>query len=524
MSIEKSSTEPVRAPQDWRQVDPREFRILIADDLEDTRYVIRKSLTKIGYQVSEAQDGREVLELARAQQPDLLILDIMMPDIDGLSALREIRSDPRLRSAYVIMLTGKSSLKEKIEGLELGADDYVTKPFMLSELKARVLAGIRLKAVHRSLCETQEIVVRREKLATIGALAAGVAHEFNNIMGSISGYAQLARSNAKFTERLITAVLEQSDRAQKITSSLITYASSSAEGRGSIAIGRSVEAASCLLSKELRQKCVDLQVKLTASLPPVHGHEGQLQQVLIHLLLNALQAVGKDGRIEVRGSVQGRTLRLEVDDNGPGIPEQHRHRIFDPFFTTKGPLGQSEQPGTGLGLTFSQNIIHAHQGTLTLVESQLGGACLRIELPLANQQAVVKPLPEAPPVAVTTHATRPGRVVLVEDDPTVQELVCALLENHPPHVFDSGRPALEYCRANPPDVVILDLGLNGDLDGRQVLAGLRAVEPTPLVIITTGSIAIASLADIEYPDLKILPKPFRLHELERALELPVRTG
>ncbi|MCA8962456.1 MAG: response regulator, partial [Planctomycetes bacterium] len=273
---EASRSSLTRDPEEWRNFDASDFRILVADDLEDTRFVLRRALTLDGFTIDEATNGEELLDIARRRPPDLMIVDIMMPKLDGLAALAQIRQDPLLAHAYIILLTGKSSLNEKIEGFQLGADDYVTKPYSLAELRARVNAGIRLRALHRHLAESHQILIRQEKLATIGVLAAGVAHEFNNIMSGISGYAQLARNNPKFVERLIDVALEQSERAQKITSSLATFSGSASSTVTLNQLGSLVESATCLLQKEFHRHLVECTLKLDAGLPPVRVNAGQL--------------------------------------------------------------------------------------------------------------------------------------------------------------------------------------------------------------------------------------------------------
>ncbi|MEM7261795.1 MAG: response regulator, partial [Planctomycetota bacterium] len=529
----------------WRDYDASDFRILIADDLEDTRFVLRRALSREGFQIDEATNGEELLEIARRQPPDLMIIDIMMPRLDGLSALAEIRQDPDLAHAYIILLTGKSSVNEKIEGFQLGADDYVTKPYSLGELKARVNAGIRLKSLHRNLAESQQIIVRQEKLATIGVLAAGIAHEFNNIMSGISGYAQLAKNSSKFVDRLIGVALEQSERAQKITSSLATFAGSASNAATLNRPRELVDSSVCLLQKELRRQIIEFEVDVPEDLPAVRVNSGQMQQALVHLILNAIQAVMPEdteetevdpsappSRISVRARADGNRVQIEVDDSGRGIPEDLRHRVFDPFFTTKGALGNSAEPGTGLGLTFALNTVSGHQGTIDVVDSELGGACVRLELPQAE---IVDPAADSARLLPATSAPEtdqrasseeppggglhglPKRVVLAEDDEAIQEVVTELLEDHAPVIFESGADVVEHCRTERVDTVILDLTLKGSLTGWDVLAELAQLDDPPAVVLTSGSLSLKAPIDLDYPDLRILPKPFRLVELERAL-------
>ncbi|MCI0652785.1 MAG: response regulator [Planctomycetes bacterium] len=518
------------------RLPPASFRILVAEDDAGLRSVLSKALRREGYQVSEADDGHRLVELIRAWQPDLILLDIMLPNRDGLSVLTDLRKDPKLASIYVILVTGRASLEEKIEGFETGADDYLTKPVQMRELKARVKAGVRIRALHRNIENFYQMMIRKEKLATVGALAAGVAHEFNNIMSGISGYAQLAKVNDKFKDRLIEVALTQSERVQRITSSLSTFSSSAASGKQFTSVRRLVDAAVCLMQKEMNRREVVLEVEASEQLPAIEVNFSQMQQAIVNLLLNAAQASRKAGRVAVRATVIDRCLSIEVDDSGPGVPEDHRHRIFDPFFTTKGALGGTEESGTGLGLTFALNIAQCHAGSIDLVESRLGGACFRLSIPLADSAggAAPRPLgaagthgPAAVPGAAAAgaaaaadpraHATGP-RVLVVEDDANIQEIMREVLSDPPPICFAEGPAALEHCRSEEIDIVLVDLHLKGPWNGRRVLTELACLPSPPAVIVATGSIDPKSVQDLALAPAAILRKPFKIAELEAAIQ------
>ncbi|MEE8143004.1 MAG: response regulator [Planctomycetota bacterium] len=510
-------------PNNWRDVEPSTFRILVADDHADIRLVLGKSLGTEGYQMEEVTNGVELLQRVREEVPDLIILDIMMPELDGLSALEVIRGDEKLASCYVILLTGRSTLQEKLEGFNSGADDYITKPYSLVELKARVRAGIRIKAMQRCLQGSLQIIVRQEKMATIGVLAAGLAHEFNNIMGGISGYAQLAKHNPKFTDRLVQVALEQSERAKQITTSLSSFAHNAATKTKPAVIGNLIDAAICLLKKDINRRGISLEVKVPEDLRPVMVNTGQMQQVFLHLLLNAIQAIGNNGKLVVSAAVAGSNVIFKVEDSGSGVPAELRTKIFDPFFTTKGPLGSSSDQGTGLGLAYCQNIIQGHGGTLTVEDSEFGGACFRIVLPAATpratEQALKSDLDEiAEKVRAEGVDDESLRVIYVEDDVTLQDVVTELFAENPPVIFSEGPAAVNHCREENVDVVILDLTLRGPWNGWKVLKELKGLAEPPPVILTTGSIVVSDRSQLDYPRLEILPKPFELAELEKAVE------
>ncbi|MGE3163701.1 MAG: response regulator [Planctomycetota bacterium] len=495
-----------------QDIDPASFHILIADDNDEVRLGLRLALQRERFVVSEARDGNEIFSILEQKPADLIILDVMMPERDGLTVVRQLRSQHTLASPYIILVTGRSSLEEKVEGLNVGADDYLTKPFELKELIARVRAGIRIKALHRTLRETQETIVRQEKRATIGLLAAGIAHEFNNLMSAISGYAQLARTHEKYKERLVEVALDQVQRAQKITQSLSSFAGNSMAGAQKVPIRPLVEASLCLLEKEMRSRRIDVAMNVPDDLPLVFVDKVQMQQVFVHLLLNAAQAAGGGGRIEVRASAQDGWVAIEVDDNGPGVPVEIRGSIFDPFFTTKGALGNSEEPGTGLGLSFSLNIVQQFEGRLDLAPSRLGGACFRIMIPALQNHTPAKA--SGP---TTTAVDNPPRIVLVEDDPALQEIISEVVPAGTLTIFAEGPPAVEHCLANRVDVLLLDLQISGPWNGERVLDELRRFEHPPAVIVTTGSTEFTE-SELTPPVVGVMPKPYALADIEQAVE------
>ena len=174
--------------------------ILIVDDNRDILRVMRRILSSRGYRISEAIDGEEALEKAHDLKPDLLLLDVMLPKMDGLEVCRALRADPETNEIMIILVTGRASVDHRVRGFEAGADDYVPKPFHVPELLARTNSALRLKRLrdrleerNRMLLKSQNDLFRAEKMATIGLLASGIAHEFNNIMMGISAYAQLAK-------------------------------------------------------------------------------------------------------------------------------------------------------------------------------------------------------------------------------------------------------------------------------------------------------------------------------------------
>ena len=368
----------------------RPRRILVVDDNEEILLVVRKILQCEGYDVSTASTGAEALEKTAAEAVDLVVLDLMLPDIDGLEVCRRLRADPETSAVMIVMLTARGAPEHRIEGYDAGADDYVDKPFHREEFLARIRAALRLKSLRdsleersRQLIESQHALVRREKMATVGLLAAGLAHEFNNIMSGIAGCAQMARKNQAFVPTLIEVALTQGKRAAEIIEALRTFVHPQEATFVPVAFKEVVESVRCLVRKELERREVELRVSIPRDLPPLRGVPGQLQQILLNLVLNAAHAITNGGWIEISARRGENGIEIRVADNGCGIPPEAMDRIFDPFFTTKGSLAGGELPGTGLGLTVVYNLVKAHDGSIE-VESEPGkGTVFKVSLPVA---------------------------------------------------------------------------------------------------------------------------------------------
>ncbi|MDR7563037.1 MAG: ATP-binding protein [Armatimonadota bacterium] len=234
----------------------------------------------------------------------------------------------------------------------------------------------------QQLEQTQARLVQSEKLAAIGQLVAGVAHELNNPLTSVLGYAQLLEAGeleGEDARRALGIVLQEADRARRIVQNLLTFARQQARERGPVDVNAALEQTVALRRYELERAGVEFALDLACDLPPIEGDVYQLQQVFLNLINNAAQAfAGGRGRIEIRTVHREGRVVVEVADTGPGIPPEHLHRIFDPFFTTK-DVGQ----GTGLGLSISYGIVRDHGGEIYAENRPEGGARFVIELPVA---------------------------------------------------------------------------------------------------------------------------------------------
>ncbi len=348
-------------------------------------------------------------------------------------------------------------------------------------------------------------LIQNEKMASIGQLVSGVAHELNNPLTSIAGLAELLLEPAmrvpEPTREHLRVIHDQAERAARIVRNLLTFARPSSLVKEPVDLNDVASRTSLLISYELRLRGIELERKLDPEPLRVLGDRYELQQVLLNLLTNAVHAVGglppdQPRRITLATGRTGGRAMLRVRDTGPGIPPELVPHLFTPFFTTKGP-GQ----GTGLGLSVSYGLVEAHQGRINYRPAREGGAEFTVSLPLYSGPPVSAQLSgeaalgaeSAASPAAATPASRQARVLVVDDDPAVHRLVSALFapEGHVVDAARSGEQALRLVEDSVYDLVITDAHAVS-ADGRLFTATLLTSRPDwrdRLVVASHGRIS-----------------------------------
>jgi signal transduction histidine kinase len=390
------------------------MNVLIAEDDRVSRLLLQSHLEKWGHDVTAAGRGDEAWRLFEAGSYPLVITDWMMPALDGPELIRRIRADPRPGYVYIILLTARTQKQDVVGGMEAGADDFVSKPFDREELRVRLRAGERiiqleqtLAAQNQALREAQGALVQSEKLASLGRLAAGVAHEINNPLAYVTNNVAVLRRDVQAAlaaldayrggrvdeasrieqdadlgyfqvnfSRTCAKALEGLQRVRDIVANLRDFARLDEAEFKEADLNAALSSAIEILGHEFKEKAIHLETQLE-TLPPLLCHAGKLNQVLLNLLVNAIQACDHGGTVTARTRPEPEGgVAVEVEDNGCGIKPEHLPRIFEPFFTTK-PVGQ----GTGLGLSVSFGIVRDHGGVIE-VETKIGqGSIFRVRLP-----------------------------------------------------------------------------------------------------------------------------------------------
>ena len=367
---------------------------------------------------------------------------------------------------------------------------------------------------------------RNEKLSSLGQLVAGVAHELNNPLAVVMGYAQILTKRQVVDERIrgdMMKILHESERAAKIVRNLLTFARPSEPQKVSVDINKIVSSVLEVREAEFRSNGVQLEKRLAQRLPQTKADPSQLEQVLTNIIGNAYQAMlGHTGtrKLAVSTEENGFTIRICVSDTGPGIPKEILTRIFDPFFTTK-PPGK----GTGLGLTICNAIISEHRGKVW-AESELGhGAKFIVELPIVScdeeTAADAKSPAEQAPARKPMENASQHRLLLVDDEPGIVEVMREVLSSHGYNVDTAcnGAEAIRRITTNKYDLVISDLCMP-EMDGTKLFKAIteRAPHLSRRIIFVTGdTVSTKSRSFLESSGTRWLSKPFNIAEVEELV-------
>lgn len=376
-------------------------RVLVVEDEPDMRRYLAEILAE-EYQVSTARTGAEGLRMALERAPDLVVLDLMLPEMDGLEVCRRIRQESTLRSQKIMLLTARVDEESKITALEQGADDFLTKPFSSVEVRTRLrnlLATAvlerdleeRNRRLQRALADLEAIqaqLIHSEKLNALGSLAAGLLHEINNPLNYSLTALQLIRDDPtvqrnELLNEVVGDIDEGMQRIRTIVSDLRAFAyPSEADKQSQVDFRELVETALRFTAHELRD------IRLVEDVPEglqVLGSRSHIVQVLVNLLTNSAKAIAalpdpRAGEIRISAApTLGGRVEVRVTDNGVGMDAKTLQRAFDPFFTTR-DVGE----GVGLGLSICHTIVSNHGGRLRARSQPGEGAELTFDLPLGS--------------------------------------------------------------------------------------------------------------------------------------------
>lgn len=376
--------------------------ILVVDDIAMNREVLRRLLEKRGYTVTEAAGGEEALLLLQAQSFDLMLLDILMPEVTGWEVLQRARRDFPIQKLPIVMISAVDEQDAVVRCLELGADDYIIKPFEPAILKARVTARLDAKRSRdRETILFEELAEKYRRLQELEAerddLTHMIVHDLRTPLTSIIAalksitleedaacheFIAIADASAANLLRMINNLLDLS----KLESGSMNLSQTDID----------VQSIAEKASQDIRLLAKDKGIKVEIQVPAgqtIQADEDLLHRVLVNLLGNAIKFTPEGGQVLLTSVQEGENLNISVTDSGPGIPDGMKEKVFEKFAQV-GNARTDRKTSTGLGLTFCKRVVDAHNGQIGVRDNPAGGAVFNVMLPDPGAQQVNALIPE----------------------------------------------------------------------------------------------------------------------------------
>ncbi len=401
--------------------------ILVVDDTPANLRLLTELLIQNGYEVRPAPNGRLALKTVESKLPDLILLDIMMPDLDGYEVCRQLKASERSRDIPVIFISAINETMDKVKAFSIGGVDYITKPFQPEEVLARLKTHLAIRVMqqqleiqntqlHQEIAErklfeeqlikTRNELVQSEKMASLGRLVAGFAHELNTPIGVAVGSASALQDNVNCINQLLEqeevdeeellANLETVKEAARLTLSNLKRAANLVKSFKRTAVDQTsdqirrfevkalIEDVINMLQNRFKRTAIQIQVDCPTDLV-IKSMPGAIEQILTNLLMNSLIHGFDDGKnagnINIKVQFEENNLHLEYSDTGKGIAPENLEKIFEPFFTT-----YRAQGGSGLGMYICYNLIITQlNGTITCESTPDKGVVFRIDYPIDLQ-------------------------------------------------------------------------------------------------------------------------------------------
>jgi len=364
--------------------------ILIVDDQPINVQLLKRKLEREGLQIVPAYSGIEALDLISQAKPDLILLDVMMPDMDGIEVCRRLQASEDTRAIPIIFVTARTSKEGKLEGLRVGAVDYITKPIDLDETLARVQTQLRFLAIHRDMIALQRRLVDARRAATIGAVTQGIAHNLNNLLGVVMGHLDLIKAYHDKPEQVKKNAQQIDSAVARIVNiikqlSLLVVRTHPPFTKGNL---------QQLLEGSVRRFEADNNLKAAVTIDNPLGelmfdtNYEVFEEVVSKVLINAWEAYDSkpaDARpISIHTSLVERPgrdqfLQIRIDDQGHGVDHEIRDRVFEPFISTK------QVVGVGMGLTIARHALRNLDGEVTLSDREGGGTSATLLHPLEQK-------------------------------------------------------------------------------------------------------------------------------------------
>ena len=538
--------------------------LLVIDDMPYN--ILLSFLSKKGFKVLVAHDGKDGIRMAELTQPDLILLDVTMPEMDGFEACQALKNHEKTQDIPVIFMTARTDIVDKLKGFELGAADYITKPLQLEEVLARVTTHLKLCKLHRQL--QQEIINRKQVEISLQAerdalaertaqlsqanvelahaarlkdeFLANMSHELRSPLTAILGISQTfleefygplndkQRKSIRTLEEsgehllaLINDILDLSKiEAEKLTLNLNT-----------VSVNDVCQACLRMTKEAAFKKQIRVATTLDYAIDTIQADERRLKQILVNLLSNAVKFTPEGGsiRLEVNGDAEHGVIDFSVRDTGYGIAKEDMKHLFEPFVQVGGTLNRAQE-GTGLGLSLVYRLAEMHGGSVSVESLVDQGSCFTISLPWQaympdnSSLSEMGPLPTArePESALIDNIHTSAVILLADDQETTTHFLFDYLTTlgYQVIVARDGVDAVEQCQAKHPNLILMDIQMPV-MSGLNAIREIRAdtdIAPIPIIALTALAMPGDKKRCLSAGANDYLSKPVNLKKLVTAIE------
>ncbi len=517
------------------------IKLLLVDDKENNLLALEKVLADLDIQILKAISGNDALRIATTQDIALILMDVKMPDMDGYEVAELLRYEEETQHIPIIFITGYHQEQHHVfKGYQAGAVDYLLKPINPYILKSKIAIFIELHRQKKQIIEQAKTIRHSQKMAMLGTLAAGIAHNFNNLLMPIVTFSEvslkrLAPDHEAFT--CMQQVTRSAQRAKDLVAQILLFARQDDTKMTPLSLFEVLQEVADLLQEMVGRSITIIQKSrqgIPHDLPLIIGNASKLHQVLMNLCINAADAMPEGGELSLTLdkitfkswlTSQGQTLagnyiRLSVQDTGCGMDETILAHSFEPFFSLKQAAG-----GTGLGLPMVLSIMEQHKGGID-VQSQLDqGTCFHLYFPaLAVTNTISlnedeRRLNTEENKALSMPNTTTITLLLVEDEAAVRESLVFALEIESEHIkiiaTENAKQALALVQQSTTaiDVMVTDQTMP-EMTGLQLAKKVRAMGHTFPIILSTGYARFTEKQDVEHSGVNvIIQKPYHIAEL-----------
>ncbi len=470
--------------------------VLVVDDSPKNVDLLVNTL-KDDYRLEIARSGPIALDYAKRLDPDLILLDIMMPEMDGFEVCSRLKAAPETKDIPVVFLTAMSETDDKTRGFEMGAVDYITKPFRPAEVNARIRAHLTLierrEKIQQQALKSMELFHQAQKVEAMGTLAGGIAHHFNNLLMGIQGRTSLMLMDIDpshlFYEHL-KGIEKNVVSAADLTKQLLGFARRGKYEVRTTDLNELIKKTTRMFGRTKKE--IKIHCRLQEDLWAVEIDQEQIEQVMMNLYVNAWQAMPGSGDLiletqntkldkdfsKLFSVEEGKYVKISVTDKGIGMDQATQQRVFEPFYTTKG-MGK----GTGLGLASVYGIIKNHDGIIDVYSWKGEGTTFNIYLPASDKRVSGGKKPTGEIIEGTET------ILFVDDEDMILKVGEQILNRlgYKVIIAKSGKEAIELYKKDQEkiDMVILDM-IMPDVDGKMAYEKLKQINPGIKVLLSSG--------------------------------------